>query len=86
MLKVITGLFVGAWALLALIVLTGHLAWDNKLLWGPAALLGITCFLGLCGLNHSQRRMPLLVLSAASFCCLLLYFLFYLFVFAYSGY
>lgn len=86
MLKIAAGSFIAAWALFALIWLTGNIAWDNRWLWGPPGLLGVSCFLGFGGWDHEEHRVPLLLLGAASFCFLLMYFIFYLFVFAYSGY
>ncbi|WP_269532798.1 hypothetical protein [Chitinimonas sp. BJYL2] len=85
MLKLAIGCFVAAWALLLLIGLTGNLMWDNRLLWWPLLLLGLSCMLGLTSWDHEQRGYLLLV-GVLSFCGMLVYSLFIIIVFAYSGY
>lgn len=85
MLKVSLGSFAGAWVLLLLLVATGNLVWDNKLLWGPPILLGVSAGLGLGAWEHEEHRAPLLALGVASFCSLLAYGVFYFFLFALVG-
>ena len=86
MLKLSIAAYLGAGLLLLLIVATGNLAWDNRWLWGPACLLGVASFLGFGGWDHEEHRGPLLLMGALSFGSLMAYVLFYLVVFAYSGY
>ncbi|GAB6197075.1 hypothetical protein [Lysobacter xanthus] len=86
MIRAAVGSFVAAWVLLGLIVVTGHLAWDNRLLWGPVVLLSASCMAALFGaIEDEQHRLPLLLLAATAFCAVLGYSLFYVFVFAFSG-
>ena len=85
MLKIAAGSFVAGFLLLFLVVATGSLAWDNKLLWGPPILFSVACSLGLAGWDHEEHRIPLLLLSAAAFCSILGYGVFYFFLFGLVG-
>jgi hypothetical protein len=79
--------FATGWLLVILIAMTGHLAWDNKLLWGPIVLFMLSTMLGLTGLDDDEHRAPLLLLAALSFGSTLVYALFYVFfVFGMGGY
>ncbi len=86
MLKFATLSFLAAWAVFLLITLTGHVAWDNRLMWFPAVALMASTVTSLGSLEDAENRAALLLIGAASFGCLLLYSVFYIFVFAYSGY
>lgn len=85
MLKLSAGCFVGAWALLVLIQLSGHLHWNNRLLWVPVALLAVPTLIGASAWEYDEERVPLLVLAIAGFASLLLYAVFYVFLFALGG-
>lgn len=85
MLKSASASFAAAFVLLFLVAATGNLAWDNRLLWGPPILLGITVSLGLTGFEHEEHRVPLLLLGAAAFCSLLGYAVLYFFLFGLVG-
>lgn len=79
--------FATAWLLIILIAVTGHLTWDNKLLWVPLSLFMLSTMLGLTGFEDDEHRAPLLLLAALSFGSALVYPLFYLFfVFGMGGY
>jgi hypothetical protein len=79
--------FSAGWLLIILIAATGHLTWDNKLLWGPLSLFMLSTMLGLTGFEDDEHRAPLLLLAALSFGSALVYPLFYLFfVFGMGGY
>ena len=85
MLKVVAWTFASGLLWLFLIATTGNLIWDNKLLWGPPTLFFVACALGLSGLDQEEHRVPLLLLSAAAFCSLLCFGVFYFFLFGLVG-
>ena len=85
MLKLSAGCFVGAWAQVLLIHLSGHLHWDNRLLWVPMALLAVPTLMGASAWEYDEERVPLLVLAVAGFGSLLMYAVFYVFLFALGG-
>ena len=79
MLKLAAGVFVAAWLLFALIVVSGHLIWSNRLLWGPFVLLMLTAYIAPTAAFEQQDRTALLLLGAVAFCCVLAYVVFYVF-------
>jgi hypothetical protein len=85
MLKMASGSFAAGLLVLFLIAASGHLAWDNRLLWAPPIFFSLACFLGLAGWDHEEHRGQLLLLGAMAFCSILVYGVFYLFLFALVG-
>jgi hypothetical protein len=85
MLKLAAGALGAGWIVLLLIGVTGHLSWDNKLLWAPPILFMCATSLGLCGLDDEDRRVPLLLVAALAFCSALGYGVFYFFLFGLVG-
>jgi hypothetical protein len=76
---------VAAWAVVLLVVLTGHLVWSNKLLWLPVALFSASFLLALGSWEYEEKRAPLVLVAALAFGSLLIYAVGYVFLFALVG-
>lgn len=74
-----------AWALLAAITVTGHLAWDNRLLWLPLSMFGVSFFCAIGSHEYEERRAPLVVVAGLAFVSMLVYGVGYVFLFALVG-
>lgn len=72
-------------ALLVIIGVTGHLVWDNKLLWAPLALFAFATTAGFTGVAQEENRGLHLLLATLSLCCILGYVAFYFFLFGLVG-
>jgi hypothetical protein len=85
MLKLAVSFLAAGVAILILIGITGHLVWDNKLLWAPLVFFGFAATTGFTGVDHEEHRGALLLLGALSLCCILGYAVFYFFLFGLGG-
>lgn len=85
MLKLASTLFASGWFFVAAIHWSGHLSWDNKLLWFPPIFLTAATMLGLGGWDRPEDRVPLLFVAVLSFCSLLGYAVMYFFLFGLVG-
>ncbi len=74
-----------AWALLAAITVAGHLTWDNRLLWLPLSMFGVSFFCAIGSHEYEERRAPLVVVAGLAFVSMLVYGVGYVFLFALVG-
>lgn len=73
------------WALLVIITVSGHLVWDNRLLWLPEALFGVSFFCAIASHEYEDRRTPLVLVAILAFGSLLVYATGYVLLFALTG-
>lgn len=83
-LKLGTLSLLAAWGLLMLIGISGHLRWDNRLLWAPLVLVAVSFFLAVGSWEEEARRVPLVIVAASAFASLVFYTVGYVFLFLYS--
>lgn len=74
-----------AWALVAIIAVSGHLVWDNRLLWLPEALFGVAFFCAIGSHEYEEQRTPLVLVAILAFASLLVYAAGYVVLFALVG-
>jgi hypothetical protein len=85
MLKAGTILLAAGWGVLVLLQVTGHLVWDNRLLWLPFAAFPASCTIALAAATDPERRAAALLLALAAFASCLAFGLVYVFVFGLVG-
>jgi hypothetical protein len=85
MLKSSAILLAAGWALLVLLQVSGHLVWDNRLLWLPFSAFPASCMLALVAAGDADLRAPALLLAAAAFVSCLAFGLMYFFMFGLVG-
>jgi hypothetical protein len=74
-----------AWALLAVIAVSGHLVWDNRLLWLPLIMFGVSFFCAVGSHEYEEQRAPLVIVAILAFGSMLVYTVGYVFLFALVG-
>lgn len=75
---------VAAWITLVLVGVTGHLRWDNRLLWMPPVFMVVSFGLAAGSWEYEERRAPLLAVAAAAVASVVIYAVGYVFLFLYS--
>lgn len=85
LLRLGTASLVAAWVVVSITALTGHLIWNNRLLWIPVALFVASFFLSVGGWGTAEKRAPLVAVAALALGSLLIYTVGYVFLFALVG-
>ena len=73
-----------SWITLVLITVTGHLLWDNRLLWVPLGLFVTSLALASFSWEFEERHALVLVVMCSAIASIVLYAVFYVFLFLYS--
>ncbi len=85
LLRSAAAILAAAWALLVIITVSGHLVWDNRLLWLPLTMFGVSFFCAIGSHEYEERRAPLILVAILAFGSMLVYTVGYVFLFALVG-